>query len=791
MARRNARKRLRQPARAYHVGSSGNYYGKRGNWNNIPTIIPFPKSMRPSERFFGSILSSSVTSFQESETAEKGAHQKIMHHACSLLDVPALPVKPRMAAPQLGDDSRTHHLTQRSCSFLGKVASYSSTSSGTFENARSYYLSKAPLILEESRCIIAEALLKLPLHNRQRSRAKSSNSSSFGTTFPLDLLSVDEKYPNKVMHRGCSPIVLNFQIVNGFGKNSSSFHARQQQRRNFHVGDLKWTRPGSVVVLRQCQEQISTDKSNNDSPDNLPFTVLACVQPQPRMKDTGEEGFSSNSFLSLMIFRKDDLNFDAFLQNSTHDMDIKCSTKFEAIPLTTLISQVRQMEACLRLIKVPFMPKLLGRKDATHIRFDDSSSDEEEIIVDDMDPDVGDDGPNGEGLSEDEEGSTSIATEIGDDDDGDYDGGNASISRLLSSLPTLNKTQERAAQKFLNSPPSSLILVQGPPGTGKTTFLVNTIFRRLASDSTARILVTAPTNKAVTVLAQRFLDVINNINGRTCHYYNAVLVGVEDKLISDSSSKDDAEFLSADSLPSSLRSIFVYTWVETIKNECTSIFKSLQILHAVKQQKAQTSDSTIDALVERSSKIESQLFKSIPSVYSSCKHAKLLAQKIKATVAAELWESSLANISSDDMHCNSSFSLLDGAIHHAESLIESLDEIDSYNIIGELLATARVIFCTLSTAGASIMKQTHQIDDLLVDEAAAATEPEIWIPFHLHPKRMLAVGDPDQLPPTIVSRFAADMGLSKSMHERLMHECGEEYFMLVSFCLCMPGLLLS
>lgn len=36
-----------------------------------------------------------------------------------------------------------------------------------------------------------------------------------------------------------------------------------------------------------------------------------------------------------------------------------------------------------------------------------------------------------------------------------------------------------------------------------------------------------------------------------------------------------------------------------------------------------------------------------------------------------------------------------------------------------------------------------------------------------------------QLPPTIVSRRASDLGLSKSMHDRLMNDCDEEYFMLV------------
>lgn len=41
-----------------------------------------------------------------------------------------------------------------------------------------------------------------------------------------------------------------------------------------------------------------------------------------------------------------------------------------------------------------------------------------------------------------------------------------------------------------------------------------------------------------------------------------------------------------------------------------------------------------------------------------------------------------------------------------------------------------------------------------------------------HPRTAL------QLPPTIMSRFAANMGLSTSLHERLMNQCSAEYVML-------------
>lgn len=75
------------------------------------------------------------------------------------------------------------------------------------------------------------------------------------------------------------------------------------------------------------------------------------------------------------------------------------------------------------------------------------------------------------------------------------------------------------------------------------------------------------------------------------------------------------------------------------------------------------------------------------------------------------------------------------------------------------------------------MKRTDPVNDLIVEEAAAATEPELYIPFHLKPSRLLAVGDPKQLPATVLSR-ATRLGLSKSLHERLMFDCNYPHVML-------------
>ena len=245
-------------------------------------------------------------------------------------------------------------------------------------------------------------------------------------------------------------------------------------------------------------------------------------------------------------------------------------------------------------------------------------------------------------------------------------------------------------------------------------------------------MVTAPTNKAVTVLAERFLDVIHSAGDDLSCKYNAVLIGVEDKLISQSSQKE-ANYLSTETMSSPLRSIFVYSWADSLKYECQSLLARLKNLGEANRA-TNNKDTSIDTLISLAEKIKIKISTSIPSQRSVCAHAKTLLQQLRAAAAAVIWGRSIY-----DSPCDVYASHLEQAFCQAKDLIEALDDMDSP--VQELLVTAQVIFCTLSTSGAAIFKQTRGIDDLLIDEAAAATEPEICIPFHLLPQRMLAVGD--------------------------------------------------
>lgn len=106
-----------------------------------------------------------------------------------------------------------------------------------------------------------------------------------------------------------------------------------------------------------------------------------------------------------------------------------------------------------------------------------------------------------------------------------------------------------ASAEFLNSPRGTITLVQGPPGTGKTSLLIATICKFLESRQQPRLLVCAPSNKAVTVLASRYLEVVNKKNTTFC----AALVGDKDKIMSE----DHLRF----------KDIFVYGYLSNILKE--------------------------------------------------------------------------------------------------------------------------------------------------------------------------------------------------------------------------------
>ncbi|KAF7288567.1 hypothetical protein HMN09_01385800 [Mycena chlorophos] len=84
----------------------------------------------------------------------------------------------------------------------------------------------------------------------------------------------------------------------------------------------------------------------------------------------------------------------------------------------------------------------------------------------------------------------------------------------------------------------------------------------------------------------------------------------------------------------------------------------------------------------------------------------------------------------------------------------------------EILQGAHVICATLSTSGSDYL-QDLEIDMVIIDEASQAVEPSALIPLKYQPNHTVLVGDPQQLPPTVISDEARRFQYNQSLFVRL------------------------
>ncbi|KAK1393790.1 hypothetical protein POM88_012846 [Heracleum sosnowskyi] len=80
---------------------------------------------------------------------------------------------------------------------------------------------------------------------------------------------------------------------------------------------------------------------------------------------------------------------------------------------------------------------------------------------------------------------------------------------------------------------------------------------------------------------------------------------------------------------------------------------------------------------------------------------------------------------------------------------------------------AEVVFTTVSSSGRKLFSRlTHGFDMVAIDEAAQASEVAVLHPLALGAARCVLVGDPQQLPATVISKAAGTLLYSRSLFER-------------------------
>ncbi len=110
-----------------------------------------------------------------------------------------------------------------------------------------------------------------------------------------------------------------------------------------------------------------------------------------------------------------------------------------------------------------------------------------------------------------------------------------------------------------------------------------------------------------------------------------------------------------------------------------------------------------------------------------------------------------------------------------DRLFEKAERLED-EAVREILDQADVICSTNSTAGSDVLKE-RVFDLAVVDECTQATEPSALIPVSKAEKAVL-IGDHRQLPPTVKSREAEDMGFDRSLFEKLAERDEEAVSML-------------
>ena len=356
--------------------------------------------------------------------------------------------------------------------------------------------------------------------------------------------------------------------------------------------------------------------------------------------------------------------------------------KFKCVALASLISHQRMARACFARPRVTFAHQIVGAKRATHTKFSDSD--------DDDDDDERVDGKSG----------------IGSDDESSCD------ERADEYVLPLNASQRRALRRFFTRDGhfDRLQMVQGPPGCGKTHFVVSLLAVLAAKKQ--RVLVCAPSNKAVCVVMELYL--------RTCGEDAApcVLTGAEDTL------------REASSIEGGAMDYFIFERCNVIASAFRRSFVS-------------GGDG-----IRASAKAARRALEAIAP--SFCKG--VVAEGLSAVAAMD-----------DEASMRARGEEVAREIEKGSGRGERPDE-----FVREALNRASLVFCTLASAGQSIMSSLEQPDALVVDEAAQALEPEIAIPFLRYPRKALLVGDPAQLPATLSSEIARRHGHATSLMERLM-----------------------
>ncbi|CAA22438.1 ATP-dependent RNA helicase Dbl8 [Schizosaccharomyces pombe] len=332
----------------------------------------------------------------------------------------------------------------------------------------------------------------------------------------------------------------------------------------------------------------------------------------------------------------------------------------------------------------------------------------------------------------------------------------ANVTRLPSNF-TDDKKQKIMKSYGVNEPQAYAIyassvndgftLIQGPPGTGKTKTILGMIGAVLTSSSQGlqfnvpgqtrktsknKILICAPSNAAIDEILLRIKAGVYDHEGIK-FFPKVIRVGFGD-------------------------SISVHAKEFTLEEQ---MIKQMELTNLKKDQEANNSSDTrkkYDSIIKKRDSLREDLEK----FRSTGKNSSILeAQLREITKQKNMLEQSL-----DDMR------------ERQRSTNRNLDVLKK-QIQNQLLQEADIVCATLSASGHELLLNAGlTFRTVIIDEAAQAVELSSIIPLKYGCESCVMVGDPNQLPPTVLSKTSAKFGYSQSLYVRMFKQHNESACLL-------------
>ncbi|XP_036892405.1 probable helicase senataxin isoform X2 [Sturnira hondurensis] len=305
--------------------------------------------------------------------------------------------------------------------------------------------------------------------------------------------------------------------------------------------------------------------------------------------------------------------------------------------------------------------------------------------------------------------------------------------RITAYLRDFNEEQKKAietAYAMVKHSPAvaKICLIHGPPGTGKSKTIVGLLYRLLTErrghfdeNSNAkikqnRVLVCAPSNAAVDELMKKIIlefkerckDKKNPMGN--CGDINLVRLGPE----------------------------------KSINNEVLKFSLDNQVNHRMKKDLP----SYVQEMHRRKEYLDHQL--------DDLSRQRALCRGGREMQRRELDER-IAHVSKERQELASKIKEVQGRPQKTQSII---------------ILESHVICCTLSTSGGLLLESAFRgqggvpFSCVIVDEAGQACEVETLTPLIHRCNKLILVGDPKQLPPTVISLKAQEHGYDQSMMAR-------------------------